>query len=93
MSPRVPEQMAPNLVCPTFQELPLHRTDRAAQHCRRFGYQTYSAVIAIRCLRLYFELLQSNYDKVVRVDGTLIEAPRGIHQGIEALEMWHSCSS
>lgn len=51
------------------------------------GYKTYLAFIAIQCLGLFFGLLLSNPEKVVRDDGTRIEAPRGIHWRTEAKEM------
>ncbi|PVH80150.1 MFS general substrate transporter [Cadophora sp. DSE1049] len=58
-------------------------------HRGKVGYQTYLAFIAIQCLGFFFGLLLSNPNKVVRDDGTHIEAPRGIHWRTEAKEMWH----
>ena len=51
------------------------------------GYQTYLAFIAIQCLGCFLGLLLSNPEKVVRDDGTRIQAPRGINWRIELAEM------
>lgn len=45
----------------------------------KVGYQTYLAFIAIQCLGFFIALLLSNPEKVLRDDGTKIEAPRGTH--------------
>ncbi|KAL1586206.1 hypothetical protein WHR41_05440 [Cladosporium halotolerans] len=52
------------------------------------GYQTYLAFIAIQCLGFFIGLLLSNPGKVIRDDGTRIEAPRGINWRVELREMW-----
>lgn len=54
----------------------------------KVGYQTYLAFIAIQCLGFFFALLLSNPERVVRDDGTRIEAPRGIHWREELTQMW-----
>ncbi|KAJ9606404.1 hypothetical protein H2200_009365 [Cladophialophora chaetospira] len=57
-------------------------------HRGKVGYATYQAFIAIQCLGFFAGLLLSNPEKVVRDDGTRIEAPRGISWRIEFKEMW-----
>lgn len=57
------------------------------------GYETYLAFIALQCLGLFFGLLLSNPDKVVRDDGSRIEAPRGINWRTEGREMWRLATS
>ncbi|RVX70901.1 hypothetical protein B0A52_06058 [Exophiala mesophila] len=57
------------------------------------GYQTYLAFIAIQCLGFPLGLLLSNPEKVVRDDGSRIEAPRGIHWRTEFKEMWRLARS
>lgn len=57
------------------------------------GYGTYLAFIAIQCLGFFFGLLLSNPEKVVRDDGTKIEAPRGINAKTELKEMWKLLTS
>ncbi|KAF5522862.1 UNC93-like protein [Colletotrichum aenigma] len=54
----------------------------------KVGYQTYLGFIAIQCLGFFFGLLFSNPEKVIRDDGTSIEAPRGIHWREESKQMW-----
>lgn len=54
----------------------------------KVGYQTYWGFIAIQCLGFFFGLLLSNPEKVVRKDGTKIEAPRGIQWRVEGEQMW-----
>ncbi|BEI88960.1 uncharacterized protein CcaverHIS019_0203220 [Cutaneotrichosporon cavernicola] len=56
------------------------------------GYQTYLAFIGLQCLGLFFGLLLSNPEKVVRDDGTHIEAPR-VDWRTEAHEMWRLATS
>ncbi|KAF1970341.1 hypothetical protein BU23DRAFT_570747 [Bimuria novae-zelandiae CBS 107.79] len=57
-------------------------------HKGKVSYQTYWAFIAIQCLGLFFGLLLSNPEKVVRDDGTRIQAPRGINWKTEGKQMW-----
>lgn len=57
-------------------------------HRGKVGYQTYLGFIAIQCLGLFIGLLLSNPEKVIRDDGTKIEAPRGIKWRTEGTEMW-----
>lgn len=54
----------------------------------KVGYQTYLAFIAIQCLGFFLGFLLSNPEKVVRDDGTRIEAPRGIKWRDEGKAMW-----
>lgn len=62
-------------------------------HKGKVGYQTYLAFIAIQCLGFFFGLLLSNPGKVVRDDGTKLEATKGIHWRIELKEMWRLITS
>ncbi|OAL48121.1 MFS general substrate transporter [Pyrenochaeta sp. DS3sAY3a] len=57
-------------------------------HRGKVGYQTYWGFIAIQCLGFFVGLLLSNPEKVVRDDGTRIQAPRGINWKVEGKEMW-----
>ncbi|CAO2652946.1 Nn.00g023570.m01.CDS01 [Neocucurbitaria sp. VM-36] len=57
-------------------------------HKGKVGYQTYWGFIAIQGLGFFFGLLLSNPEKVVRDDGTRIQAPRGINWRVEGREMW-----
>lgn len=59
----------------------------------KVGYQTYLAFIAIQCLGFPLGLLLSNPEKVVRDDGSRIEAPRGTHWRTEFSEMWRLLKS
>lgn len=54
----------------------------------KVGYELYLAFIGIRCLGFFSGLFLSNPDKVMRDDGSRIEAPRGIHWRTELIEMW-----
>ncbi|KAK1637923.1 hypothetical protein BDP81DRAFT_460522 [Colletotrichum phormii] len=54
----------------------------------KVGYELYLAFIGIQCLGFFFGLFLSNPDKVMRDDGSRIEAPRGIHWRTELIEMW-----
>ncbi|KAH8658230.1 hypothetical protein BX600DRAFT_524586 [Xylariales sp. PMI_506] len=62
-------------------------------HKGQVGYQTYLGFIAIQCLGLFAGLLLSNPEKVIRDDGTRIEAPRGTHWRTELAEMWRLARS
>jgi MFS family permease len=54
----------------------------------KVGYATYAAFIAIQCLGFFFALLLSNPEKVVKDDGSRIEAPRGVNWRNESKKMW-----
>ncbi|OHF01899.1 hypothetical protein CORC01_02777 [Colletotrichum orchidophilum] len=54
----------------------------------KVGYELYLAFIGIQCLGFSFGLFLSNPDKVIRDDGSRIEAAGGIHWRSELTEMW-----
>ncbi|KAK4498760.1 hypothetical protein PRZ48_009270 [Zasmidium cellare] len=56
-------------------------------HKGKVGYVTYLVFIALQCLGFFSGLFMSNPEKVVRDDGSRIEAPRGINWKVEAKEM------
>ena len=56
------------------------------------SYSTYQAFIAIQCLGLVFGLLLSNPEKVIRSDGTKIEAPK-VPFKQQAKSMWRLLTS